>query len=75
MQSLKQKALKLMSQLIKTQKIVNDVFIFSANNYLFVGIKLSCIIIVCSGISTELHGGCTKNCQTEFGLFSGCVSV
>ena len=75
MQSLKQKALKLMSQLIKTQKIVNDVFIFSANNYLFVGITLSCIIIVWSGISTELYGGCTKNCQTEFGLFSGCVSV
>ena len=75
MQSLKQKALKLMSQLIKTQKIVNDVFIFSANNYLFVGIILSYIIIVCSGISTELYGGCTKNCQTEFGLFSGCVFV
>ena len=75
MQYLKQQALKLMSQLVNNSKKVNDVFIFSANNYLFVGIKLSYVSIVCSGISTELHGGCTKNCQTEFGLFSGCVSV
>ena len=75
MQCVKQQASKLMSQLIKNSKKVNDVFIFSANNYLFVGIKLSYVIIVCSGISTELHGGCTKNCQTKFGLFSGCVFV
>ena len=75
MQYLKQQALKLMSQLINNSKKVNDVFISSANNFLFVGIKLSYVIIVCSGISTELHGGGTKNCQTEFGLFSGCVFV
>ena len=75
MQYLKQQALKLMSQLINNSKKVNDVFISSANNYPFVGIILSYIIIVCSGISTELYGGCTKNCQTEFGLFSGCVFI